>query len=51
MTKTITFSTDETLIAEAREAARADDTTLDEQFRSWLGNTPASGACNSFAKP
>lgn len=51
MTKTITFSTEETLIVEVREAAQADNTTLNEQFRSWLGNTPASGACNSFAKP
>ena len=36
MTKNITFSADEALIEEAREAARADNTTLNEQFRLWL---------------
>ena len=36
MTKNITFSADEALIDEAREAARADNTTLNEQFRLWL---------------
>lgn len=36
MIKNITFSADEELIEEAREAARADNTTLNEQFRLWL---------------
>ena len=36
MTKNITFTADEALIDEAREAARADNTTLNEQFRLWL---------------
>jgi len=36
MTKNITFAADEALIEEAREAARADNTTLNEQFRLWL---------------
>lgn len=36
MTRNITFSADEALIEEAREAARADNTTLNEQFRLWL---------------
>lgn len=36
MSKNITFSADEALIEEAREAARADNTTLNEQFRLWL---------------
>jgi hypothetical protein len=36
MTRNITFSADEALIDEAREAARADNTTLNEQFRLWL---------------
>ena len=36
MTKNITFSAEEALIEEAREAARADNTTLNEQFRLWL---------------
>ena len=36
MTKNITFSADEALIEEAREVARADNTTLNEQFRLWL---------------
>jgi len=36
MTKNITFSADESLIEEARAAARADNTTLNEQFRLWL---------------
>lgn len=34
--KNITFSADEELIEAAREAARADNTTLNEQFRLWL---------------
>lgn len=36
MTRNITFSADEALIEEAREAARDDNTTLNEQFRIWL---------------
>ena len=36
MTRNITFSADEALIEEAREAARAENTTLNEQFRQWL---------------
>lgn len=36
MNKNITFSADEALIEAAREAARADNTTLNEQFRLWL---------------
>lgn len=34
--KNITFTADEQLIAAAREQARADNTTLNEQFRQWL---------------
>lgn len=34
--KNITFSADDELIEAAREAARADNTTLNEQFRLWL---------------
>lgn len=36
MTKNITFSAEGALIEEAREAARADNSTLNEQFRLWL---------------
>jgi hypothetical protein len=36
MLKNITFSADEALIEEAREVARAENTTLNEQFRLWL---------------
>ena len=36
MTRNITFTADEALIDEAREAARAEGTTLNEQFRLWL---------------
>ena len=36
MTKNITFAADEALIEEARAAARAENTTLNEQFRLWL---------------
>ncbi|HAO34499.1 MAG TPA: hypothetical protein PLP22_12000 [Candidatus Competibacter sp.] len=36
MNKNITFSADAALIEEAREAAQADNTTLNEQFRLWL---------------
>jgi hypothetical protein len=34
--KNITLSADESLIEAARERARADQTTLNEQFRRWL---------------
>jgi hypothetical protein len=36
MTKNITFTADDTLIDEAREAARNENTTLNELFRQWL---------------
>lgn len=36
MARNITFTADEALIEEAREAARADSTTLNEQFKIWL---------------
>ncbi len=36
MAKNITFAADEALIEEARAAARAENTTLNEQFRLWL---------------
>lgn len=36
MTRNITFSADEALIEAAREAARAENSTLNEQFRLWL---------------
>ncbi len=36
MARNITFTADEALIDEAREAAREDNTTLNEQFRIWL---------------
>jgi hypothetical protein len=34
--KNITFSADEALIESAREQAKADNSTLNEQFRLWL---------------
>ena len=34
--KNITLSADESLIEAARERARAEQTTLNEQFRRWL---------------
>jgi hypothetical protein len=34
--KNITLSADEALIEAARERARAENTTLNEQFRRWL---------------
>lgn len=34
--KNITLSADERLIEAARDRARAEDTTLNEQFRRWL---------------
>ena len=34
--KNITLSADEGLIEDARERARAEHTTLNEQFRRWL---------------
>jgi hypothetical protein len=36
MARNITFTADEALIEAAREAARAENTTLNEQFRLWL---------------
>jgi hypothetical protein len=36
MMKNITLSADESLIEAARERARAEHTTLNEQFRRWL---------------
>ena len=36
MARNITFTADEALIEEAREAARADHTTLNAQFKIWL---------------
>ncbi len=36
MTRNITFTADEQLIEDAREAARAEGTSLNEQFRLWL---------------
>ncbi len=36
MVRNITFTADEALIAEAREIAREEQTTLNEQFRLWL---------------
>lgn len=36
MTRNITFSADAALIDAAREAARSQNTTLNEQFRLWL---------------
>ena len=36
--KNITLSADERLIEEARERARAEHTTLNEQFRLWLAD-------------
>jgi hypothetical protein len=36
MSRNITFAADETLIDEARAVARAENTTLNEQFGLWL---------------
>lgn len=36
--KNITLSADDKLIEAARERARAEQTTLNEQFRRWLAN-------------
>ena len=36
--KNITLSADETLIEAARARARAEQTTLNEQFRRWLAS-------------
>lgn len=36
MTKNITFTAESELIETARELARGEDTTLNEQFRRWL---------------
>ena len=36
--KNVTLSADEQLIEAARERARAENTTLNEQFRRWLAD-------------
>ncbi len=36
MIRNITFTADEALIEDAREVAREEQTTLNEQFRLWL---------------
>ncbi len=36
MVRNITFTADATLIDDAREVARSENTTLNEQFRLWL---------------
>jgi len=36
--RNITLSADEEMIEAARERARAENTTLNEQFRRWLGD-------------
>ena len=38
MARNITFSADEALIEAARETARSENTTLNEQFRRWLAD-------------
>ena len=38
MIKRITFRAEESLIEAARERARAERTTLNEQFRRWLAD-------------
>lgn len=48
MGKNITFSVDEALIEEARAAARADNTTLNEQFRQWLEPYARQGRARRF---
>ena len=42
--KNITLSADERLIEAARERARAEHTTLNEQFRRWLADYARSGS-------
>lgn len=42
--KNITFSADDRLIEEARTRARADHTTLNEEFRRWLEEYTGRGA-------
>ena len=42
--KNVTLSADETLIEAARERARAERTTLNEQFRLWLTDYAHAGA-------
>jgi hypothetical protein len=41
--KNITLSADENLIEAARERARAEHTTLNEQFRRWLADYTQRG--------
>ena len=36
MVRNITFTAEETLIDHARQVARSENTTLNEQFRLWL---------------
>lgn len=36
MTRNVTFSVDEQLLEAAREAAKAEGSSLNEQFRLWL---------------
>ena len=43
--KNITLSADEKLIAASRERARAEHTTLNEQFRHWLANFARHQEC------
>ena len=38
MVKNVTLSADEQLIEAARKRARAENTTLNEQFRRWLAD-------------
>jgi hypothetical protein len=45
--KSITLSADESLIEQARMAARARKTTLNQLFRDWLASLPS----NRNAKP
>jgi hypothetical protein len=42
--KNITLSAEETLIEAARERARAEQTTLNEQFRKWLAEYARASA-------
>ena len=47
--KNITLSADERLIEAARERARSENTTLNEQFRQWLaGYADAAGRLRRY---
>jgi hypothetical protein len=48
--KNITLSADETLIEAARQRARAERTTLNEQFRRWLTEYARRDACADQAR-